>query len=204
MHLRGRCKRLTGADPAISAFSKTDLLRTPRGASILDVIDCCHRSSVMVISEIGLRYRKSGGGSFFARPACRRGVLSGAVWHRRICVAGHRRSIHGPLSPALPPGAPQAAAAALRAAAPRLKDDKAFTEDAMKSIGYAPDYATGPDNNRQARLTLTARPELDFGQKIEWVAMVKGAKYGAFQFLSCHGQAETVTQFPAVSAYPAR
>jgi hypothetical protein len=53
MHLRRRCKRLTGADPAISAFSKTDLSRTPRGASILDMIDRCHRSSVVVISEMG-------------------------------------------------------------------------------------------------------------------------------------------------------
>src|ERR1700674_5375516 len=34
--------------------------------------------------------------------------------------------------------------------------------------------------------------------------MVKGAKYGARQFLSCHGQAETVTKFRVVSAYPAR
>ena len=31
------------------------------------------------------------------------------------------------------------------------------------------------------------------------LAMVRGAKYGARQFLSCHGQAETVTKFPAVS-----
>ena len=61
---------------------------------------------------------------------------------------------------ALPPNAPQAAVAALRAAALRLKDDTAFAEAAMKSIGYAPDYSTGPDRNRQARLMLTVRPEI--------------------------------------------
>jgi SRSO17 transposase len=47
-------------------------------------------------------------------------------------------------------------------------------------------------------------PELDFGQKFNGLAIVRGAKYGARQFLYCHGQAETMTKFPAASICPAK
>ena len=47
-------------------------------------------------------------------------------------------------------------------------------------------------------------PQLDFGQKFSGLAVVPGAKYGLRQFLYCHGKAETVTKFPAVSVYPAK
>src|SRR5262245_54661579 len=61
---------------------------------------------------------------------------------------------------ALPPGAPPEAVAALRTAVQRLNSDKAFAEEAQKAIGFAPDFESGPDTNRQVRRTLEVRPEI--------------------------------------------
>jgi len=61
---------------------------------------------------------------------------------------------------ALPPGAPPGAVTALRTAVQRLNTDKAFAEEAQKAIGFAPDFESGPDTNRQVRRTLEVRPEI--------------------------------------------
>jgi tripartite-type tricarboxylate transporter receptor subunit TctC len=61
---------------------------------------------------------------------------------------------------ALPPKVPEAAVVALRNATARLNKDPAFAADAMKSLGFVPNYVTGPDTNRLARQTLTVRPEI--------------------------------------------
>ena len=61
---------------------------------------------------------------------------------------------------ALPPGAPQAAAAALQAAVVRLNEDRAYGDDAFKVIGFVPEYTTGPDTNREMREGLTVRPQI--------------------------------------------
>ena len=55
----------------------------------------------------------------------------------------------------LPPNAPQGAVVALRNAVQQLKADREFQEEAMRTIGYVPEYEAGPDTNRQARLGLT-------------------------------------------------
>jgi tripartite-type tricarboxylate transporter receptor subunit TctC len=59
----------------------------------------------------------------------------------------------------LPPGAPAEATAALRDALGRLNHDKEFAEEAVKAIGFVPDYETGPDVNRQARSALAVKAE---------------------------------------------
>jgi hypothetical protein len=61
---------------------------------------------------------------------------------------------------ALPPGAPQPAAAALRDALVRLNNDKAYAVDAMKTIGFVPEYATGPNTNHEVRTALTVSPQM--------------------------------------------
>jgi len=61
---------------------------------------------------------------------------------------------------ALPPGAPQAAVAALQAAVVRLNEDRAYGDDAFKVIGFVPEYTTGPDTNREMREGLTVRPQI--------------------------------------------
>jgi hypothetical protein len=60
----------------------------------------------------------------------------------------------------LPPNVTPAALQAMRAAVLELNDDKAFAEDAMKSIGFVPEYVAGPDTNRQVRAALTVKPEI--------------------------------------------
>lgn len=61
---------------------------------------------------------------------------------------------------ALAPGAPQAAYDALRVAIERLNDDKEFAAEALKTIEFIPDYATGPDMKAHVRGLLHATPEM--------------------------------------------
>lgn len=61
---------------------------------------------------------------------------------------------------ALPPGSPKSAADALSAAVARLNEDKAYAEEALKVIGFVPEYTVGPDTNRQVREGLSVRPEI--------------------------------------------
>jgi hypothetical protein len=61
---------------------------------------------------------------------------------------------------ALPPGAPPAAVAALRTALSRLGNDKAYAEDALKTMGYVPEYEAGPEAGEKVRAALTVRPEV--------------------------------------------
>ena len=61
---------------------------------------------------------------------------------------------------ALPPGAPPAAAAALRKAVERLRHDKEFAAEAMKVIEFVPEYETGPDIAEQVRAMLVVKPEM--------------------------------------------
>jgi tripartite-type tricarboxylate transporter receptor subunit TctC len=60
----------------------------------------------------------------------------------------------------MPPGAPAAAVEAIRAAIPRLNQDKAFAEDAEKAFGYVPLWEASPDTPRLAQTALTIRPEV--------------------------------------------
>jgi tripartite-type tricarboxylate transporter receptor subunit TctC len=61
---------------------------------------------------------------------------------------------------ALPPNAPPAAAEALRVAVERLNQDQEFAADAVRTLGFAPDYATGPDIAARVRALLVASPEV--------------------------------------------
>jgi hypothetical protein len=60
----------------------------------------------------------------------------------------------------LPPNAPPAALQTLRAAVLKLNHDKAFAEDAQKTIGFVPEYVAGPDTNRQVRQAIVVKPEV--------------------------------------------
>ena len=41
-----------------------------------------------------------------------------------------------------------------------MNEDKAYAEDAIKTIGFVPEYATGPDTNREVREGLSVSPEI--------------------------------------------
>ena len=60
----------------------------------------------------------------------------------------------------LPPGAPASALETLRAATLRLNNDKAFAEEALKTMGFVPEFVAGPDTNRQVRQALVLKPEV--------------------------------------------
>jgi tripartite-type tricarboxylate transporter receptor subunit TctC len=60
----------------------------------------------------------------------------------------------------LPPGAPPAAVAALRAAVLRLNGDKEHAEEAIRTIGYVPEWMAGPDTNAEVRAAITISPEM--------------------------------------------
>ena len=60
----------------------------------------------------------------------------------------------------LPPGAPPAAVAALRAALDRLNNDKEFHAEAIKTLGFIPEYDARADVAPRIRNALTVRPEI--------------------------------------------
>ena len=61
---------------------------------------------------------------------------------------------------ALPPGAPQPAAEALQAALVRLNGDKDYAADALKTIGFVPEYTIGPNTGREVQEGLTVSSEM--------------------------------------------
>ncbi|MBX9774320.1 MAG: hypothetical protein K2Y71_07880 [Xanthobacteraceae bacterium] len=61
---------------------------------------------------------------------------------------------------ALPPGAPRPAVDALREAVARMNDDPVYAADAMKTIGFVPEYATGPNTNHEVRTGLAVSPQM--------------------------------------------
>lgn len=73
----------------------------------------------------------------------------------------------------LPPGAPPAAVAALRAALERLNRDKEYHAEATKTLGFIPEYDAGPNVAPQIRAALTVRPEI---RKFVADYIAKGAK----------------------------
>jgi tripartite-type tricarboxylate transporter receptor subunit TctC len=60
----------------------------------------------------------------------------------------------------MPPGVPADAVASLRAAVNRLNADKAFAEDALKTMGFVPEFVASDDTNRQVRQALVLKPEI--------------------------------------------
>jgi hypothetical protein len=60
----------------------------------------------------------------------------------------------------LPPGAPPAAVAALRAAVERVNDDKEHADEAIRTMGFVPEWVTGADTNKAVRAAVTLSPEM--------------------------------------------
>ena len=47
----------------------------------------------------------------------------------------------------------------MRAAVLALNHDQAFADDALKTIGFVPEYSSGPETNRQVRQAIVLKPE---------------------------------------------
>ena len=43
---------------------------------------------------------------------------------------------------------------------PRLNNDKAYAAETLKTMGFVPQFVTGPDINRQVRQALVVTPEI--------------------------------------------
>jgi tripartite-type tricarboxylate transporter receptor subunit TctC len=82
---------------------------------------------------------------------------SGALWEAYLSVNSVNNAMQRMV--VLPPETPQAAVEALRAAVRRLNQDKEFTAEALKSVGFEIDYEAGPDTNKQVRAALAMPPE---------------------------------------------
>ena len=61
---------------------------------------------------------------------------------------------------ALPPGAPRPAIDALRDALVRMNNDPVYADDAMKTIGFVPEYVTGSKTNQEVRTALLVSPQM--------------------------------------------
>jgi len=83
---------------------------------------------------------------------------SGQLWDTYLALITLNGAMQRILS--LPPGAPPAAVAALRAALQRLNNDKEFHADATKVLGFIPEYYAGADVGPQIRNALTVKPEI--------------------------------------------
>jgi putative tricarboxylic transport membrane protein len=60
----------------------------------------------------------------------------------------------------MPPGVPQAAVDAVRAAIPRVNADKAYAEEAEKAFGFVPLWSAGPDTPKVAQAALSVPPQV--------------------------------------------
>jgi hypothetical protein len=59
-----------------------------------------------------------------------------------------------------PPGVPQAAVRAVRTAVERVNADREHAEDALKTMGFVPEWVTGPEINKEVRRALALSPEM--------------------------------------------
>src|SRR5262249_52391659 len=61
---------------------------------------------------------------------------------------------------AMPPGTPKDSVNALRQAVLHLNEDKAYVEEAQKTMGETPEYLSSPNINDEVRSGLSIKPEL--------------------------------------------
>ncbi|MGE5538237.1 MAG: hypothetical protein ACM30I_06450 [Gemmatimonas sp.] len=83
---------------------------------------------------------------------------SGKLWDTYRAILTVNASLQRLL--VMAPRAPQAAIDTVRAALLKLNDDKDYADEAVKQIGYVPEYVAGPDTNRHVREALNTTPEM--------------------------------------------
>jgi tripartite-type tricarboxylate transporter receptor subunit TctC len=88
-----------------------------------------------------------------------RGAMpSGRLWEIYKSIIGADGIVQRVI--VMPPGAPQAAVEAWRAAIMRVNDDAAYAEDAEKTFGFVPQWKAGPETTKVAQSALSISPDV--------------------------------------------
>ena len=85
------------------------------------------------------------------------GLPTGPLWDAYLSLLTVNGTMYRLI--AMPPGAPQAAVAELRQAVLRLNDDRAYIEEAQRTMGEAPEYISNANLNAEVRNGLSLKPE---------------------------------------------
>jgi tripartite-type tricarboxylate transporter receptor subunit TctC len=83
---------------------------------------------------------------------------SGPLWDTYLAILSINSAMQRTV--VLPPSSPPAAIAALREAIAGLNDDADYADEAMKTLGFAPQWVAGPDTNAQVRRALSITPQM--------------------------------------------
>src|SRR5215471_15458029 len=85
------------------------------------------------------------------------GLPAGPLWDAYLSLLAVNGTMYRLI--AMPPGAPQTAVAQLRQAVLGLNEDKAYIEEAQKTMGEAPEYISNANLNAEVRNGLSIKPE---------------------------------------------
>jgi tripartite-type tricarboxylate transporter receptor subunit TctC len=85
------------------------------------------------------------------------GLPAGPLWDAYLSLLTVNGTMYRLI--AMPPGTPQAAVTELRQAVLRLNEDKAYIEEAQKTMGEAPEYISNANLNAEVRNGLSIKPE---------------------------------------------
>jgi tripartite-type tricarboxylate transporter receptor subunit TctC len=83
---------------------------------------------------------------------------SGQLWEVYLAILSINSAMQRTI--VLPPNSAPAAIAALRAAIGELNDDKSYADEAIRTLGFAPQWVAGPDTNAQVRRALSITPQM--------------------------------------------
>jgi len=83
---------------------------------------------------------------------------SGPLWDVYLAILSINSAMQRTI--VLPPNSPPAAIAALRDAIGELNGDKSYADEAIRALGYAPEWVAGPDTNAQVRRALSITPQM--------------------------------------------
>ncbi len=83
---------------------------------------------------------------------------SGQLWDTYLTILSINSAMQRTI--VLPPNSPPAAIAALRNAIAELNNDKSYADEAIKTLGFAPEWVAGTDTNAQVRRALSLSPQM--------------------------------------------
>ena len=83
---------------------------------------------------------------------------SGQLWDTYLSILSINSAMQRTV--VLPPHSPPAAIAALRDAIDALNHDQSYADEAIQSLGFAPEWVAGPETNDQVRRAVSITPEM--------------------------------------------